>query len=217
MDKTRGRVNYYRPQTKLRKGNVFTSVCQQFCPREGSVHPLGRHPSLGRHPLGTSLPPPSDSHCSRRYKSYWNAFLLEIKLFEGAAGEHFDRTWRAFEFERAAWNSLGEWNYFIWKANSDDVTRGFLINIHDVGKAPQQILLSDWTDIGDVITLWDTHWWCHHFMFSGPEVFTPIFLQFSPKNKARQIRWWFLIITRSSECIFSSLKTVRSDNRKCHE
>ena len=26
-------VNIYRPQTKLRKGNVFTSVCQEFCPR----------------------------------------------------------------------------------------------------------------------------------------------------------------------------------------
>ena len=26
-------IIYYRPQTKLRKGNVFTSVCQEFCPR----------------------------------------------------------------------------------------------------------------------------------------------------------------------------------------
>ena len=57
----------YRPQTKLRKGNVFTSVCQQFCPqREGGVHPLGRRPldrpppradPLGRHPAEqTHLP-----------------------------------------------------------------------------------------------------------------------------------------------------------------
>ena len=23
---------YYRPPTKLRKGNVLTSVCQEFCP-----------------------------------------------------------------------------------------------------------------------------------------------------------------------------------------
>ena len=50
-------------------------------------------------------------------------------------------------------------------------------------ESPLQILLSDWTDIGDVITLWDTHWWCHHLMFSGPEMFTPIFLQFLPKTK----------------------------------
>ena len=27
--------NYYRPQTKLQKGNVFTSVCQEFCPQGG--------------------------------------------------------------------------------------------------------------------------------------------------------------------------------------
>ena len=26
-------LNCYRPQTKLRKGNVFTSVCQEFCPQ----------------------------------------------------------------------------------------------------------------------------------------------------------------------------------------
>ena len=30
-----------RPQTKMRKGNVFTSVCQEFCPRRGDgVCPL---------------------------------------------------------------------------------------------------------------------------------------------------------------------------------
>ena len=25
-------LHYYRPQTMLRKGNVFTTVCQEFCP-----------------------------------------------------------------------------------------------------------------------------------------------------------------------------------------
>ena len=29
--------HYYRPQTELREGNVFTSVCQEFCPG-GGVH-----------------------------------------------------------------------------------------------------------------------------------------------------------------------------------
>ena len=44
--------HHYRPQTKLRKGNVFTSVCQEFCP-QGKVYtsradnPLGDSP--GRH------------------------------------------------------------------------------------------------------------------------------------------------------------------------
>ena len=52
--------------------------------------------------------------------------------------QYIGGTWRAFEFEGAAWNSLGEWNSFIWKANNDDVTREFLINIHDVGKSPHK-------------------------------------------------------------------------------
>ena len=36
--------------------------------------PPGRHP-LGRHPPGKT-PPRADCHCSGRYASYWNAFLL---------------------------------------------------------------------------------------------------------------------------------------------
>ena len=43
--------SYYRPQTKLRKGNVFTPVCQSFCSQGGvclsacwDTHPLGRYP-----------------------------------------------------------------------------------------------------------------------------------------------------------------------------
>ena len=59
--------NYYRPQTKLRKGNIFTSVCQEFCKLPGQTvrHPLGRHllgrythldrHPPGRHPLGRHL------------------------------------------------------------------------------------------------------------------------------------------------------------------
>ena len=38
-------------------------------PPPADTHSLGRHP-LGRHP------PPQDGHCSGRYASYWNAFLL---------------------------------------------------------------------------------------------------------------------------------------------
>ena len=50
----------YRPQQKLRKGYVFTPVCQSFC-SHGGVHPLGRHlpqadTPLGRHPLGRHPP-----------------------------------------------------------------------------------------------------------------------------------------------------------------
>ena len=34
---------YYRPQTKLRQGNVFTSVCQEFCPQGGACVVGGMH------------------------------------------------------------------------------------------------------------------------------------------------------------------------------
>ena len=86
-------LHYYRPQTKLRKGNVFTSVCQEFCP-QGEVHtlppswpdtPPGKHP-LSKHPQA-DIPQAdnpqadnptlqADGYCSGRYASYWNAFLF---------------------------------------------------------------------------------------------------------------------------------------------
>ena len=95
--------HFYRPQTKLRKGNVFTPVCQSFCSHGGGglpqcmleYTPLGRHPPADTprqtHPLGRHAPLPSacwdtrplpsaccDSHdyCCRWYASYWNAFLF---------------------------------------------------------------------------------------------------------------------------------------------
>ena len=87
---------------KLRKGNVFTSVCQEFC-SQGGVHLRDKHPSgqtppsrhplwadtlLSRHPIGRHPPPTGqthpmgrkpckDSHCSGWYTSYWNAFLFK--------------------------------------------------------------------------------------------------------------------------------------------
>ena len=70
MAKTIFTINYihYRHQTKLRKGNIFTSGCQKFSPPlppdrlgrhpPGRPLPLCRHPpdSLGGHPLGRHLP-----------------------------------------------------------------------------------------------------------------------------------------------------------------
>ena len=92
------KADFYRPQKKLRKGNIFTRVCQEFCPQGGVCQTppvLGRHPPrqtrqtpptplwadtpLGRHPLGIHLPP-ADSYCSGRYTSYWNAFLFCQKI-----------------------------------------------------------------------------------------------------------------------------------------
>ena len=62
---------FYRPQTKLRKGNVFTSVFQEFCPW-GCVH-WGRHPPC-RHPPADTPPSPADGYC--------NAFLSNLFLFK---------------------------------------------------------------------------------------------------------------------------------------
>ena len=65
--------NYYHPQMKLWKGNVFTPVCQSFC-SQGCVYPSmhwGRHPSvqcmLGYTPLAQcmleyTLPPGQTPH-----------------------------------------------------------------------------------------------------------------------------------------------------------
>ena len=82
---------YYRPQTKLQKGNVFLHMSVSHSVQRGvsaSVH-AGIHPShadtpLGRHPpaqcmLGYTVPSAYwDRHgyCCGRYASYWNAFLL---------------------------------------------------------------------------------------------------------------------------------------------
>ena len=63
---------FYRPQTKMRKGNVFTRICQEFCPQGDACNtpwadtPLaGRHPPwqadtpLGRHTPSGQTPPSS--------------------------------------------------------------------------------------------------------------------------------------------------------------
>ena len=90
---------YYSPQTKLWKGNVFTSVCQEFCPRGGEDYtpskqtspPLGQTPPgqthtpqadpSGQTPL-TGRHPPSDDHCSGRHASYWDAFLFHKYFYD---------------------------------------------------------------------------------------------------------------------------------------
>ena len=63
------RVVHYRPRTKLRKGNVFTSVCQEICAREGVCQtppgqirqtptPRADTLSTGRHPPPGQTPSP---------------------------------------------------------------------------------------------------------------------------------------------------------------
>ena len=52
--------------TKLGQGNIFTSVCQEFCPQGGgrvsaSVHAGMHHHPPSRHPPGTRPPPPKQT------------------------------------------------------------------------------------------------------------------------------------------------------------
>ena len=64
----------------LGQGNIFTSVCQEFCSQGGMPHCiLGYHPRPGKEkPRATQTP--LHSACweirstSGRYASYWNAF-----------------------------------------------------------------------------------------------------------------------------------------------
>ena len=72
--------------TELRQGNVFRSVCQEFCPQMGFLPqcmlgytPLGRHPTSVDTPSLADIPQadaPPVGYCSGRYASYWNAFLF---------------------------------------------------------------------------------------------------------------------------------------------
>ena len=61
-------VNFYRPQTKLRKGNVFTPVCQSLCSQgRVSQHAL-RQTTPCRHPLHSACwDTPSPAQCMLGY------------------------------------------------------------------------------------------------------------------------------------------------------
>ena len=77
--------NIYRPQTKLRKGNVFTSVFQEFCLRGGGCISActGQTPlPLGRHSPGQTPPwadPPTATaadgmHPTRMHSCFYEVF-----------------------------------------------------------------------------------------------------------------------------------------------
>ena len=67
----------------LQQGYVFARVCHSVHRGVSGRHTHRQIPFLGRPPCsGTPLwadtPPPCDGHCSGRYTSYWNAFLLTL-------------------------------------------------------------------------------------------------------------------------------------------
>ena len=72
-------VHYYRPQTKLWKGNVFTPVCQSFCSQERvSAQRVCISACTGQTPTlraDTPTPSPPGGQCRGRHAAYWNAFL----------------------------------------------------------------------------------------------------------------------------------------------
>ena len=43
---THFKASNYHPQTKLWKGNVFRSICQEFYPQGGGVHPWADPPAV---------------------------------------------------------------------------------------------------------------------------------------------------------------------------
>ena len=82
-------TDFYRPETKLRKGYVFTPVCHSVhrggclpqCmlgytpPQEADTPQEAETPPGSRH-----TPREADGYCCGRYASYWNAFLFLVDL-----------------------------------------------------------------------------------------------------------------------------------------
>ena len=55
-------VRFLPPAKVVAEGNVFTSVCQEFCPGGVSQHAMGRRVPQGRHPPRQTPAPLRDGH-----------------------------------------------------------------------------------------------------------------------------------------------------------
>ena len=97
-------LDNYRPQPSC--GRVMfsqasviliTGVCVADTPRADT--PLGRHPPFPMHAgIHTPLPSacwdtPPGGHCTRRYASYWNAFLLKFRNEGNRHISEYKRPW----------------------------------------------------------------------------------------------------------------------------
>ena len=75
---------FYRPQTKLREGNVLHLSVSHSVHRAGVSAPvhagIHHHHYYPRHTPPGQTPP---SHCCGRYASYWNAFLFNLLIWLG--------------------------------------------------------------------------------------------------------------------------------------
>ena len=81
-------ISLLPPATKLGQGNIFSSVCQEFCPRGGLPHCMLGYTTPSPRTRGRQpCPLPRTRHPQRsagweiratsgRYASYWNAILF---------------------------------------------------------------------------------------------------------------------------------------------
>ena len=81
---------FYRPQTRLREGNVFYTCLSVILFTEWGVSNSGSGgcTSTGHtHPWTHRHPSPQLRSTSRRYTSYWNAFLLHLSVILSIGGQ----------------------------------------------------------------------------------------------------------------------------------
>ena len=66
----------------LGQGNIFRSVCQEFCPHGGGASSRGCFllGGGGASSRGAWWRPSQDGYCCGRYASYWNTFLSNFIL-----------------------------------------------------------------------------------------------------------------------------------------
>ena len=64
---------------------MFSQTCVKNSVHEEGGGGLSASGSGGCTPPGQTPPHPQDGHCSRRYASYWNAFLLVVRLLKQRA------------------------------------------------------------------------------------------------------------------------------------
>ena len=69
-------ISFYRPKRSFGQGNVFTSVCHEFCSQGGGIFWGGDIFSGGYFFGGGEI-----RSTFGRYASYWNAFLLKKMFF----------------------------------------------------------------------------------------------------------------------------------------
>ena len=73
-------INYFPKLTTFCSIHLISPVLHvSVCSQRVVPYPPNTPPPLGtRHPLGTRQPLPPGNHKSRRYASYWNAFLFSM-------------------------------------------------------------------------------------------------------------------------------------------